>query len=144
VRRHGERGSTLIEMAFAAASALMLILGIMELGRAYYTYGFVAQLARDGARWAMVRGSMSCTNSGSKLNDCDATPAEIQSYVQSLSEGATVPADITVTTTYPSCGTNAPGCTVSVNVSYPFQYIDRYMPRSVITMSSASQMVIAQ
>jgi len=150
--RHSERGATLPEMAVVAIVFLTLLFGIIDFGRAMYTYGFVSYLARQGARWAVVRGSTSCTNSKSLLNDCDATVAEIQSYVQSLSEGMTgAPTDLQVTPTWPSCpngtaGSNDPGCTVSVQVSYNFNFLTWVLPRSPTTyaISSTSQMVISQ
>lgn len=147
--RHAERGSTLPEMAIALAAALMLILGVIEFGRAYYTYGFVAQLAREGARWAIVRGSTSCSNSQNTLPECDATPAQVQSYVQGLSEGATKASSILVLTTYPSCpngaaGSNAPGCTVAVSVSYPLKFMSGLLPKATMNMTSVSSMVISQ
>jgi Flp pilus assembly protein TadG len=146
-RRKGQRGSSLPETALVMAILLALLFGIIDFGRALYTYAFVAQLARQGARWAIVRGSQ-CT----ALNDCNATSAEIQTYVQGLSEGATVSANIKSTTTWGSCpagasAKNAPGCTVTVTVSYPFQFMLPYMPLpngGVITMASSSAMVISQ
>jgi Flp pilus assembly protein TadG len=149
MKRHSERGSTLPEMAIAAIAVLSLLFGIIDFGRALYTYGFVGQLARQGARWAIVRGSTSCPNSNSQLNDCNATAAEIQSYVQSLSEGATTAANITATTTYgtsTTCATasNAPGCTVAVTVTYPFHFVMGLMPKTTINLSSTSEMVISQ
>jgi Flp pilus assembly protein TadG len=148
-RRHGERGSSLPEMAIAAAALLALVLGIMDCGRALYTYGFVAQMAREGARWWIVRGTTSCTNSGSKLDHCNASYAQIQTYVQGLSEGATNAPSILVSPAPVSCPNGAtlsaaPGCTVAVKVTYPFKFMMGFLPKATITMSSTSQMVVAQ
>jgi len=149
--RHSERGATLPEMAIVAVAFFALLFGVVDFGRAMYTYGFVSYVARQGARWAIVRGSTSCSNSKSLLNDCNATADEITSYVQSLSEGMTgAPTDLTVTPTWPSCpngttGANAPGCTVSVQVSYQFYFLTGILPRgAAYTISSTSQMVISQ
>jgi len=148
--RHSERGSTLPEMAIAAVAVMLLIFGVIDFGRAMYTYGFVSDLAREGARWAVVRGSTSCTNSNNELADCNATEAEVQTYVQSLSEGATLASGFTVTVTYPTCppdiasGSNAPGCTVAVQVTYPFKFIMGLLPKEQLNISSTSTMVISQ
>jgi len=151
MKRHAQRGSSLPEMAIAAGCLLLLMFGIVDFGRAMYTYGFVAQLARQGARYWIVRGTTSCTNSNSQLANCNATTAQIQSYVQSLSEGLTTPSNITVTPTKVSCPnsggalpTAAPGCTISVTVSYPFKFMTGILPSAAITMSSTSTMVVAQ
>jgi Flp pilus assembly protein TadG len=148
--RHFEHGSTLPETAIACVALLSLLFGVIDFGRALYTYAFVAQVAREGSRWAIVRGSTSCTNSGNGLAGCDATAPAIQSYVQSLSQGATTASQISVVPTWSNCPSaaatvlNAPGCTVNVQVTYPFRFVMGFMPTLTINMSSSSQMVIAQ
>ncbi len=123
-----------------------LLFGIIDFGRTMYTYAFVAQLARQGARWAIVRGSQ-CT----LLDHCNATKDDIQTYVRGLSYGATDANSITVTATWPTTNcppnytaTNQPGCLVSVNVQYPFRFIAPFLGLATLNMSSTSQMVISQ
>lgn len=157
--RHAERGTSLPETAIVLVVLLSLLFGIMDFGRALYTYGFIADVAREGARWASVRGSVSCTNFPN-LDHCNASGSDIQTYVQSLSEGATTPSSIAVTTylnslwpgttgpgsgsTGCTAGSNAPGCLVVVQVTYPFKFILPYMPVGTITTSSTSKMIIVQ
>jgi Flp pilus assembly protein TadG len=157
--RHRERGTTLPETVIVMAALLAIVFGIIDFGRALYTYGFVANVAREGARWAMVRGSASCTNVPG-MDNCNATASDIQTYVQSLSQGATDPSLITINTDAGSLwpgtlgsgaggadcttGSNAPGCLVVVRVSYPFRFILPYLPIATITMQSTSKMVISQ
>lgn len=132
-------------MAIAITALLAVLFGIIDFGRALYTYSFVTSAAREGARWAMVRGSESCAWSSNTLPGCNATQASVQSYVKGLFGGATNPANATVTPTWPSCSgtTNAPGCTVAVNVVYNFQFMLPFMPLT-IPISSSSKMVISQ
>jgi Flp pilus assembly protein TadG len=141
-----ERGSSLPETAIVIAVLLAIIFGVVDFGRAMYTYAFVAQIAREGARWAIVRGSQ-CN----LIDHCNAKASDVQTYVQSLSEGATTAASISAAPTWNlstcppgSAVSNAPGCTVSVTVTYPFQFL--YLPENLgtITMSSTSKMVISQ
>ncbi|MFY9632968.1 MAG: TadE/TadG family type IV pilus assembly protein [Candidatus Cybelea sp.] len=141
--KHGERGASLVETVIVMGVLLALMFGIIDFGRALYTYSFVAQLARQGARWAIVRGA-NCTvlcPSG------PAGPSDVQTYVQSLSEGATDPTQITVTAVWSGTGCTAshtPGCLVTVNVSYPFRFFLPFvLPGHSITMSSSSQMVVS-
>ncbi len=148
-RRHAQRGASLPEMALAATAFFTLLFGIVDFGRALYTYNFVASLAREGARWWIVRGTTSCTNSSNQLADCNATTAEIQSYVQGLNEGATKAPSIQVSPAPVSCpngatASAAPGCTVAVKVTYPFTFIMGFMPKATISMSSTSTMVVSQ
>src|ERR1700683_364614 len=120
--------------------------GIIDFGRAIYAYGFVAQLARQGARWAIVRGSQ-CT----LLTDCNATSAEVQTYVQSLAYGFINPSSVAVVASWPTCSTGssakAPGCPVSVQVTSPFKFTLPWMPTGslgTLNMTSTSEMVISQ
>ena len=93
--KHGQRGASLVETVIVMGVLLALMFGIIDFGRALYTYSFVAQLARQGARWAIVRGAnctvllpTPCANAGQSA---------VQTYVRSLSEGATDPNLIVVT-----------------------------------------------
>ena len=141
--QHGERGSALIEFALASTVALTMIFGIIDLGRAVYTYHLVADVARSGSRYAMVRGS-SCSAGG-----CPATASQIQTYVRGLAP-AVDPSSLTVTTTWSTASGctdpafQGPGCIVTVQVSYPFRFLVALMPSFTMTMVSTSKMVIAQ
>ena len=142
-----QRGSSLPETAIVMAVLLALLLGIIDFGRMIYTYAFVAQLARQGARWAIVRGA-DCT----LLTDCpNVTQAQVQSYVQSLATGATKASNIQVQAKWPTCPPGSTGeeqgCTVEVIVTYPFAFMLPWMPSGslgTISMSSTSEMVILQ
>jgi Flp pilus assembly protein TadG len=134
------------ETALVMSVLLALLFGIVEFGRVMYTYAFVAQLARQGARWAIVRGSQ-CT----VLDSCNAETAQVQTYVDSLTYGATNNGNMAVTTTWPgtdcppnASALNAPGCLVIVNVSYKFAFIAPFVSKATLQLSSTSQMVISQ
>jgi Flp pilus assembly protein TadG len=140
--RRGERGSSTAESALILSTVFVLLFGIIDFGRAMYAYAFVAQLARQGARWDIVRGSQ-C----SLLDHCNAQQSDIQTYVRGLSSGATNPNNINVTAgwTCPAGRSgNAPGCTVSVTVKYAFSFMLAYLPGASIPMSSTSAMVVAE
>lgn len=149
MRAGRQRGGSLPETAIVLGVLLALLFGIIDFGRAMYTYAFVAQLARQGARWAIVRGSQ-CT----LLDHCGANQSDIQTYVRGLSEGATNPSNISVTSaTWTACpagtttGVHAPGCVLSVTVTYPFSFMLPYMPGgsfATIHMTSSAQMVVSQ
>jgi Flp pilus assembly protein TadG len=148
-RRNKERGASLPETAIVMAVLLALIFGIIDFGRALYTYSFVAQAARQGARWAIVRGSQ-CT----QLDHCPAQAGttDIQPFVRGLNEGATDPNSLTATLSFPpssgcsvsAAGGNAQGCVAQVTVNYPFKFMLPFLPGATINMSSTSKMVISQ
>jgi Flp pilus assembly protein TadG len=147
--KHSERGASMAETAIIMSVVLLLLFGIIDFGRATYTYSWVANAARMGARWMIVRGSLSCTSgNGFVIDNCNAQSAALQTYVQSLNTGMMTTANIAATETPVSCpvgaATNGPGCVVKVTVSYPFAFIAPFFPKAGIQMSSTSQMVISQ
>src|SRR5262245_49037328 len=50
-RIRSEKGVELIEFALVLPLLLLLCMGIIEFGRAYYTYNILAKAVRDGARF---------------------------------------------------------------------------------------------
>jgi Flp pilus assembly protein TadG len=138
-----ERGSAMVEFAIASTVALTLIFGIIDFGRALYTYHLVSNAARLGSRYAMVRGS-ACTAPG-----CPADASQIQTYVRSLSPGIE-PSVLAVTTTWSSAygcvsaANHDQHCLVTVQVTYPFSFIVPLMPNFTLPMTSASVMAISQ
>lgn len=50
----GERGSTVVEVAMAAAVFFVMIFGIIEFGRLLYTHNALTDAARRGARYAVL------------------------------------------------------------------------------------------
>jgi len=51
-QRKNERGVELVEFALVLPFLLLCCLGLIEFGRAYYTYNILAKAVRDGARFA--------------------------------------------------------------------------------------------
>jgi Flp pilus assembly protein TadG len=152
IARRRERGASLPETAIIMAVLLAMMFGIIDFGRALYTYSFVAQLARQGARWAIVRGA-DCTAYSSA---CPAAKGstDIQPYIQSLNEGAMngsqIQANLQFSSNSANCPnasaglpSNKPGCIAQVTVSYPFSFMLPWVPNTTITMTSTSQMIIA-
>jgi len=144
--RHSERGTTLLEFALVAIVLFMLIFGIIDFSRALFAYHFVANAAREGTRYASVRGT-SC--SSPPMTDCGA--ANIQTYLRTEATGIGMdPSQLTVPTplyagsnTCPTVG-NSPGCTVQVTVTYKFSFLFPLLPVSPVTMSSTASAVITQ
>jgi len=158
-----DAGAAVVEMGIASALLFSMFFGVFEISLASYTSHFVADAAREGARYAIVRGSLSCTNTPS-LSNCGASPATIANYVKHLNYPGIDPASLTVNlsyltgtgdqtsgsllTTWAACGTgtgcNAPGNMVNVQVSYAFGISIPFVPHKNINVSSTSQMVVQQ
>ena len=52
-----QRGQTLVEMAMISPFLIMILLVVIDCGRAAYAYSTLAGVARDGARVAITTGS---------------------------------------------------------------------------------------
>lgn len=160
--KRGQRGSSMVEFAVASSLLLLLMFGIVEFGRALYMYHTVANAARIGARWAMVRGSYSCS-AVNPVDNCDASPAAIQSYVQSVvpmtdsgslsvatawSTGvlhdATCPAAPDPAPGTLTAGTNDQEHLVCVTVSHPFTFAVPFVSNATLQLSSTAQMIVSQ
>jgi Flp pilus assembly protein TadG len=150
----GDEGSTLVEFALSCSVLCMVLFGIVQVSLLVYSYDFVSEAARDGARYAIVRGTR-CT----ALPDCNATSAQIQTHVQSLSYPGITTSNLTVTAIWYKAATAPPNmtwstCTVSpcnvignavnVTVQYPFQLTIPFWGTSSVNLSNSSQMVMAQ
>ena len=146
-----ESGSSLIETAFSLILLLTCVFGLVYFAEALYTYEFVTYAAQQGTRYAIVRGahwgSNVCTST-TTLN-CNATGANITSYVQSLAPPGITAGTIVVSPTWPGqtvngstagCSTaNNQGCLVKVQVSYSFSFIVPLLPSSAISFTGTSQ-----
>lgn len=150
-------GATLVETAMVSAILFALLFGLIQISYAFYTYNFVSDAAREAVRYAIVRGSTSCLNTP-HLTNCDASQAQIQTFVKNLGFPGFNSANLTVTATWckqstsqpatwSSCSTstgNAPGNAVNVVVTYALPFAIPYWKSTTINVSSTSQMVIVQ
>jgi Flp pilus assembly protein TadG len=158
-RRISKRGSALVEFALASIILLTFLFGIIDFCRALYAYQFVNYAARQGARYAMVRGSLSCPPYvAAGVSHCNASASDIQNYVRSLNLPGIDPNQITINTTTgyvwpgtgPGCNTgggaavNSPGCPVKVLVAYNYVPTIPFLSARTLTMRADSQMVISQ
>lgn len=152
-----EEGAAVVEMALTCVVFLAMVFGVIQACLAFYTSNYVSDAAREATRWAIVRGSTSCTSTPN-LTDCGATTtAQFQSYVESLGYPGINSSKLTVTPTWFSasstlpktwtkCATpcNDPGNQVQVQVSYSFPLGIPFWKAATVSVSSTSQMVISQ
>jgi Flp pilus assembly protein TadG len=132
-----QQGSAVIEFAIAFTLLFTFLFTIVDLSRALYAYHFIADAAREGTRYAMVRGA-TCT---SFTTACPASATDISNYLQSVPAGIN-PQSMTVSTTWNP--NNSPGSIVQVKVQYSFQPILPLVPKGTLVMASSSQVVISQ
>jgi len=136
----GESGSSIVEMAVTLPILLAFVFGLMQVCFAYYTYETISESAREGTRYAIVRGS-TCQTSA-KVS-CTASASSIQSYVMALGWPNVAGGTITAVASFPD-GDEVPGHRVLVKVNCAFPYKIPFVSTEAFSMSSSSEMYIVQ
>jgi Flp pilus assembly protein TadG len=152
-----EEGSSLVEYSLACSVFFAMLIGVFQMSLAFYTLDYVSDAAREGSRYAMVRGSNSCANTPN-LTNCNVTSNQVQSHVRGIAYPGIVPANLTVSTTWQTASTtqpttwsacssgtcNAPGNLVTVVATYALPLSVPFVPSLSFNLTSKSQMVISQ
>lgn len=127
----GEAGSVPIEFGFAFPVLFLLMYGIIELSHYGYVSIAVEDAARDGSRYAMVRGATSPQ---------PAATSDVVSFVKgrmALVQGSRA----TVTVNFSP--DDQPGSVAQVTVSYPYQPFI-FGPLTATNVTSTSKMTFSQ
>jgi Flp pilus assembly protein TadG len=138
---HDESAESLVGFALSASVLFMFIFGLTTMCLAFYTYESISELAREGARYAIVHGSTCVTSTGSS---CEVTAAQIQTYVQGIGLPNIGGGTMTPTASFPDGGEAPNGDRVKVTVTYAFPWQIPFATSLTINMSSTSEMYIIQ
>ncbi|MDP8905448.1 MAG: pilus assembly protein [Chloroflexota bacterium] len=85
-RRNRDAGQALAEFALVVPIFLAMLFGVIDLGRVIWANDVLANAAREGARWASVRGNSDLTPTASK----DEIRAQTLEYVVAGGTGTVV------------------------------------------------------
>ena len=111
-----ERGAAAVEFALIVPLLIVLVLGIVEFGRAFQVQATLAAAAREGARVLALQG------------DKAAVEAAVQSASSSLNPGVTS-GGITVS---PALCEGAPaGTNATVTVDYPMPFLTGFFGTAI-------------
>jgi Flp pilus assembly protein TadG len=142
-RANGEDGSTLVEFAMMSGLFFLTVLGTMEYARMVFNSNMVSFAAREGARYAAVRGSTAGANT--------ASVSDIQAYTAGRSVGVVAAGDVTVfcgtmaANITTSCSTNnQPGKYVQVRAQATFSTGVPLLPVHSVVLSSKAQLLISR
>lgn len=126
------RGSTMVEFALGFTVFLLLVLGMLDLGRGVWAWNTLVYATREGARYAIVHGASS---------DSPATASDIEEQVRSFAVGLDS-SQLTITTTWQP--TNSPGDRVLVQSNYSFQLVAAALfgDQASLPMRSRARMII--
>lgn len=138
LRQARDEGQALIEFALLLPVILLLILGLLDLGRAVAQENTLAFAAREATRYAIVHGS----NSASPVPAC--ASCQNATLTQVVRDNAIGVPSVTVTVSYPD-GNNDRGMRVAVDATAPFVPLpSQYLLNGAltITLRGGSQLVI--
>jgi Flp pilus assembly protein TadG len=165
-KRPGEKGSSLIEFTLVGIPLILLIITIIEMCLAMWSYHTLAFAVREGARYASTKGQ-GCTYTG---NTCSTNIGAIAQQIAlagiglapgqmnvtfTASNGSTVTCTplnscYTNTTVWPPSGANTAGSSITIAGTYSVQspLLFLYMPftRSLtfrsFTLPATTQQII--
>lgn len=112
--RHGEEGQALVEFALTLPILLLLMIGLVDVGRGLQAYVSLGNAVREAAREAAVHGADATTPWGPSANDANVTAA-VRGRIAGIVTG-----DVSVTSSWPS-GSNAAAQQVVVSATYTFK-----------------------
>jgi Flp pilus assembly protein TadG len=154
VRRLGEEsGAELVEAAFVIPILLMLLLGIVWIGRAYNVYETITRAAREGDRYAVLPSCISCSPSNAMATTytsagTTSTPAcvggttyEFTNYVSPVLASSAL--DPTKVLNYcqqavvlnPTSDPSAQECGVQISFEYPVQFLIPFTSLNAATIN---------
>jgi Flp pilus assembly protein TadG len=123
VRSKCERGQALVELSLLLPILLLIALGAIDFGRAFFAYTTIVNAAREGA-WCASLASYCPGGAAGAAN------AEV---------GSSLPGGITTTI----AGGGAPGATVTVTVRYTFEsQTTAILGRRTFPLSASATMVV--
>ncbi len=116
-RKHqNRRGTALVEMALVLPIFLMVVLGVIEFGRAMMVSQIVTNAAREGARSAVVDGSSNA-----------AVTSSIEDFLEGAVGIAPEDVDVTITVDNPAAGNEIANAEtrdlITVEVEVPFEKV---------------------
>lgn len=138
-------GAELVEFALVVPLLLMLLLGIVWMGRAYNVYVTITRAAREGARYAVLPSSVA---NGDTVPD----PSSVKNVViQVLEADSLWPAGKSTTSTFDNSytqttewleNTSPQQCGVVISFTYPLELAIPFtsLNASTINMNASAQM----
>jgi Flp pilus assembly protein TadG len=149
---HDDSGQTMVEFAITLTVFLTAVFTLIELCLVFYTSSTIYECAREGTRYAIVRGSTCLTGGTSGAGaSCTASASAINTYVSGLGYPNAGGGAMTVSTTFSAdgstfttSGNNAPNDLVRVQITYNFPIKVPFVPRNTLNLKAQSEMTILQ
>ena len=131
--RRNQHGAAIVELALVFLLFLVVVIGMLEFGRAMWTYATITHASRQAARYAMVKGEAVGA----------VTQAQITTKVKDFVTGLDT-SQITVNTTFNPDPIERGGF-IEIEVSYPFRLMTSpiIVAQGTIPMSSSTRFMVA-
>jgi Flp pilus assembly protein TadG len=100
VKDNKERGAAAVEFALLAPVFIMIILGIVEFGRAYNVQTSLTNAAREGARAMAINNNQGTAILAAKNSVAQLTPALVDGNITFSAANCAVGTQMTVTISY--------------------------------------------
>lgn len=135
-----QKGIAAVEAAIVAPIFFLLLFAILDGARMIYAYGAVAHAAREGVRYAIVRGA-EAGDDLRRAGDSPATEDKIEAHILLRAQPLK---GISVTTTWEEddnqLADKSAGKVVEILVEHNFEPVSPFLP--AVTLSSTSRTVI--
>ncbi|MEO1286989.1 MAG: TadE/TadG family type IV pilus assembly protein [Chloroflexota bacterium] len=158
IRNQKEKGQSLVEFALSLPVLMLLLSGLLDFGRAYYTFIALEEAAAEAALYYAIEPACPVDANPGVLDDCDDPnnalyraknsgsgefdPADTEWNIETANVGAVGWADST-----PDDCTSI-GCSVLVQVTYPFELLTPGMrffigdEETITLRTQASQIIV--
>jgi len=127
--RRRDLGQSVVEMALILPIFLSICLGILDLGRAFYTYERIQNAAREGAAWLSLRPTASAAAVAARVQSEGVACAGGQGVQVTSPGGGFTGADRVNVDNNGNVVLAADGQHVQVTVSCPFDLVTPFMGR---------------
>lgn len=120
-----DRGASAVEFALVVPILLLLVIGILEFGRAYHIQTTLSNAARDGVRVMALQNSVSAAQSTTKAS---ATTLPLTDSM------------IRVTPTNCRPSDSSPPGPATVTITYPLTLLSGFLPIEGLTLTGTGTM----
>ena len=140
------RGSSLVEFALISFMFVIVLAGVVEMGRMVLVYNTIANAAREGTRYAIVHGG-DRTGPGATGFNAASGPGNVtnvQTVVKNFASAGLINTNaLTITVAYPN-GNNTAGSPVTGKVLYTYDpFVNFFSSILNTTLGSTSEGVIS-
>lgn len=135
-REDAERGQVMVELALAMPVLLLVLVGILQFGKAFNYWIDMTHLSSEGARWAVVKKNPGPAPTLQESIACQANTGELRKNMK-------------VYLLYPEAGAMTPGKPVKVQLEYKFTFLKFLtdtvgLPAAGITIRTATTQRLEQ